>query len=479
MESMNETKEEITPGFLKAAGQYLSKYINVKGFKFGSISLAITYCVYRLYQIEWLRDMCKAVIRCCTNTLYSISVGLYNTAVFMKNASIKVFNAVTGYNSIHLRRERTERDTVTEFATMMKHEFEKLALSLKTDSTLMLKNLDQVLYQEDYDKVLDICKQFYSTAGPELEKCYANMMSYTYQVRVLVQDKNWRDMLLDTRYMKAFTDVTADKFIEYYGIDPKNPMLHIPDPDKFYRITGKSLPNNWETKYINNPDFKPYFGHISPEVGKQYMSEADYNTVKDPLGTVAQKDKQIKELENRIAELSNELRVEQISKARPLDYFQKEGDMTFKEAIDNVANLNKAHVINTTNKWEKEQQGLLNAHSYLRGPENKQLGTQQQDSTVGDIGATVALTTMAYGLYRYVRNLFNRQPETPKQQQQPVVKQTSEPPAIPIDTPPGDDSMLRPRYRRKQDEQEDDDQDEQEDEQIEQSEINHDKEKTD
>ena len=477
MESMNETKEEVTPGFLKAAGQYLSRFITVKGFKIGSISLGITYLVYRLYQFVWLRDLCKSVVKCCANTLYYLAVGLYNTAGFVKGASIKVFNAVTGINSIYARKGRTERDTITEFATMMMQEFQKLALSFDTDSTLLLKNLDQVLFQKDYDKIMDICYQYYGSSGPELKKCYANMMSYTYQVRLLVQDKQVREKLLDPKYLSVFTDVPAEKFFQYYGTTLENLLLDTPDPQKFYKITGKKLPENWETKYINNPDFKPYFAHISPEVGKQYMPEADYNTMKDPLGTVSKKNKEIERLTKENQDLSRKLEVEQMQKTQKIsDYFTRDDNtMTLNEAMSEQEYQKMAE----TNHWGILHNRFYNEHPHLRGPENPMLGTTQQpNDTVSDMGATVAVTTMLYGAYRYIKSLFNRQPDTePPKQQQQVVKQTSEPPAIPIDTPPGDDSMLRPKYRRKQDEQ--DEQQDEQSEQSEQSEINRDKEKTD
>ena len=500
---MNESKEEVTPGFIKAAGQYLTGFLNVKGLKIGSISLALTYCVYRLYQIVWLRDLCKTVVNGCINFLWYTSSGIYNTASYMKYATIKSINATTGYFSIQSRKDRTERDEIRRYVTDIMQHFQNMALDFNEECDILLKNLDQTLYQVNYDKVHDICYQQYGNSGPEFKKCVANVQLYTLQVRKFVQDNNLRHILVNPKAFSIITEgkININSFNATYGTTLENLLLEPPDPDKFYRLTGKKLPDLWDTRFINKPGFEPYFGLMSPDAAKKIISEEEYNknklkyeqdteAVNDPVGTARKLRNEIDELREEVAKLQNmkssndkQKQIEQKQKQKASDYLDKhETDIPVKEVIEDLENstnnlYNKHIGNNSTNHWMNTANNY-NATHHLRGPENPLLDTTQQDTTVGDIGATVALTTMAYGLYRYVRNLFNRQPEPPTPQvKQPVVKQTTEPPAIPIDTPPGDDSMLRPRYRRKQ--EEDDDEQEDEQQQDEQSEINRDKEKTD
>ena len=311
MEYIRDTKNPVKEDFISAATNHLMNFFNHKGLTYGLIGTGVSALLYKLCQNKWICDMLKMMYNGTVNTIITIGNGIVNTGKAIKHATVRTIDWTTGYFSDLAQRKREEDDQTALYALNLKNKLHALIREYNTNQGMILRNLDYLVYHNDWQGVIQLCNDQYENSQTELKECIANLYNFSHEAKLLCQNTDYYGNMVDPRLINFMTDNrfnSLDEIAERYNIDIKNITWSKPDKSLYYSVMKEHFQISddlLDTRYVNNKGwFKPMYELISEDVAYTHnlTSPEQYEIARNPKGVIERLKEDLRNVQSKLKE---------------------------------------------------------------------------------------------------------------------------------------------------------------------------------
>ena len=349
MEYIRDTKNPVQEEFVSAATNHLMHFLTHKGLIYGLVGTGISVLLYKLCQNKWVSDVAKLMYNGTVNTIITIGRGISNTSSAIKYATIRTIDWTTGYFSRRARDRRAEDDRTALYALNLKNKLHALIEEQKENQGMILRNLDYLIYHNDWQGVIQLCNNEYENAETELKQCIANLYNFSHEAKLICQDTDYYGNMVDPRLIKFMTDnrfKSLDEVAKKYKIDIENIFWSKPDQNLYYSVMKehfKISDNLLETRYVDNKQwFKPMYELISEDVAyKHNLTNPElYEISRNSKGVIERLKKELEDIQSKSKEEEEKKEEEEfvIDDTNNEENEEEEEHLTLEEAMEEYMN---------------------------------------------------------------------------------------------------------------------------------------------